>query len=105
MANLSSSWETIQSTLLDVDSRMAEWAGLKEQREGTGLLAAVCSLAAVWITWKFLLRCRFSLKLRHMSRTVPSIRRVGGLRSRASDLFLLVGVTVVLPSRARHRGV
>ena len=74
MAGLPSSWETLQSVFLDVESRLVSWAGLDGQRAGTGLMAVLCSLGLVLISWKFLLRCRLSLKLRRMSRTVPSIR-------------------------------
>ncbi|CAM9396865.1 unnamed protein product [Hapterophycus canaliculatus] len=65
---------TIQATVLDADSKIVEWAGLERQEKGTGVLAVLCSLLSLWITWKFLLRCHLSLKLRRMSLTVPSIR-------------------------------
>eukprot|EP00752_Nemacystus_decipiens_P007756 g6931.t1 len=74
MASVLSSWETLQSAVLDVDSRMISWAGLDGQRVGTGLMAVLCSLLMVVVSWKFLGRCHLSLKLRRMSRTVPSIR-------------------------------
>lgn len=79
MTSLQIPLEIIQSAFRDVDSSLVRWAGVEGQREGTGVLAVLCSLAAVWITWKFLLMCLESLKLRRMSRTVPSIRRVLGL--------------------------
>lgn len=89
MASLSSLLETIRSEFRDVDSSLTRWAGIEEQREGTGVLAVLCSLAAVWITWKFLLMCRDTLKLRRMSRTVPSIRYVLGSRDRLTVVDLV----------------
>lgn len=73
MASLPSSWETLQSTLLDEGSSLISWAGLDGQRAGAGLVCAL-AIALLWISWEFLLGCRLSLKLRRMSRTVPSIR-------------------------------
>lgn len=63
----------IQAAVVGVDAALARWAGLEEQTRG-GLLAVVCSLAAVWISWKVVARCLWSVKLRRLSRTVPSIR-------------------------------
>eukprot|EP00903_Cladosiphon_okamuranus_P015676 g14474.t1 len=74
MVSLQSSYETLQSAVLDVDSRLVSLAGLDGRRAGTGLMTALGSLALVWISWKLLLRCRLSLKLQRMSRTVPSVR-------------------------------
>ncbi|CAN0335026.1 unnamed protein product [Pylaiella littoralis] len=73
MPSLPISLKTFQSTFRDADSSLLRWAGVGQHREGTGVLAVLLSLTSVWITWKFLLRCRESLKLRRMSRTVPSI--------------------------------
>ena len=68
------SLEDVRTFTLCVDARLARLAGLEEQGKGAGLLALLCSLAAFWITWKVLLRCRLGLKLRRLSRTVPSVR-------------------------------
>ena len=74
MASLSSSWEALQSAVFDAYCRLVSLAGLDGQRAGTGLMVVLCSLVTVVISWKFLRRCRRLLKLRRMSRTVPSIR-------------------------------
>lgn len=68
------SLEDVRSFLLSVDVKLIRLAGLEEQAKGAGLLALLCSLAAVWIAWKVLLRCKLGLKLRRLSRTVPSIK-------------------------------
>lgn len=64
----------VRDFLVGVDARMIGLAGLEEQREGAGLLALLCSLAGFWIAWKVLLRCQLGLKLRRLSRTVPSVK-------------------------------
>lgn len=74
MASLTRVIDGFQAGITDADSKMARWAGVQDQGAGAGVLAALSSLAAIWVASKFLLRCRLSLKLRRMSRTVPSLR-------------------------------
>ncbi|CAM9382296.1 unnamed protein product [Ectocarpus sp. 12 AP-2014] len=74
MASLPRFIDGFQAGIADADSKMARWAGVQDQGTGAGVLTALSSLAALWVAWKFLLRCRLALKLRRMSRTVPSLR-------------------------------
>lgn len=50
--------------------------GVGEQQSDTtaGVVAVLCTLAAIWIAYSFIISCRTRLKLLRLSKTVPCVK-------------------------------
>lgn len=48
--------------------------GEQESDATAGVAAVLCTLAAIWIAYSFIISCRTSLKLLRLSKTVPCVK-------------------------------